>query len=322
MRQFGPLDGTVLPQVLRDGVVARLTGSVIVTGRGDGGQIWLHDGRIAYAQTDSQPQLAIALRAVGVVDEAGLVSLRDSMGLAPVLRPGVTPDVVAVVTDLTEQALARLLALNEGSWRITIGDRPPLGVLTTRAVDATLAALTTRPLLDRVRQLQIRGQWRLTPTAGKVRLQPREWELLAAMASPASPTDLSIATGWSVTQVRVVLSELASRGLLERAGLPETATESVPVAGLPRRAPEPPVSSTPVPPAQTTPPERAVPPVSPPSRAVPPPTPAPTHRVPAREPVAVGVGGPAASETWTATGGQGNDRAAALRRLIGAVRRL
>jgi hypothetical protein len=307
MRRFGPLDATALRQVLQDAATSRLTGSLTINGRGDGGQVWFSDGRVAYARTDEQPPLDRILHQVGAVADDGLSRLHASVDMAPALRPDISPAVEAVVHELTDEAMARLFSLAEGSWHVNTGDRPPLGLLTTRDVPTVLRAVATRDVITRARELQGRGEWRLRPTpTSRVKLGSREWAIVTAMARPASPAQVAHRVGMPIEEVRTGLSELSRQGLLERATPPPT-TPATPWGGAP---------ATPAPAPRATEPDRAERTLS---------TPAAELRVrPATiaEPAAVGAPNESPDAAWTARASHGGDRATALKRLIGAVRNL
>lgn len=357
MKRFGPLDSTALRDVLRQAAADRMTGSILVAGRGDGGQIWLREGQVCYAQTDTQPRLTDVLVAVGAATTEQLDALAGSSDAIPALRDGITPAIAGVTVELTDGAISRLLDLTGGSWRSRFGDAPPLGALVVRKVDEVFASVDARARILAVRDLTVRGQWRPVADAGRTKLRPQDWTIVAAMARPASPAELSHRTGLEIADVRDLLSDLARRGLIERAGLPEqdtplrrTVVEPVPdeadataeAATTPTddavAAPAP-VDRTVDAPAEPR-PEVPVPPRGEESQldalervaamraasahqvarpTTPPAAPRPTLDS-VREPVPIGASVTAGG--GFVDGGGGGSRATALRRLIGAVRRL
>lgn len=328
MRRSGSLEETTLEQALHEAEMTRVTGSVSVSGAREGGRVWLEGGQVALASTDTQQPLATVLVESGAINEQQLADLQESTGHPAMFRAEITPEVVAVTHEVTENALARLLPLTEGTWHSKLNDSPPLGVLSTRSIDEVLKIVRLRDVVSAARDVQERGRWRLATSvnSNKVRLQGREWELLAAAAGPASPAELAQRAQWPISEVRLVLAELANRGLIERMAMPVATTPATGQATptTPGNGPQDAPSTTDTrrsrAPAQPAPPHRQSP--SPPAPESPQPARSTASAPDQPMPVGVAQVSGEGSNAWTARGGAGNDRATALRRLIGAVRRL
>ena len=318
MQRFGSLEETPLPEALRQAALTDLTGSITLSAPGDGGRIWLDGGRIAFASTDAHPSLVAVLTATGACDEAAIAGLQASVDTPPAFRPDVTTEVVAVVQEITDSSLSRLLTRHEGSWHSKPSNRPPLGVISTREVEEVLTTVGLRGMVEATREIEERGRWRpvSSPDTGKVRLTAQEWELLAVMARAASPAELMQLTGWPIGRVRVCLSQLARRGLLRRAAPRGDLEPSAPLAD----ASVPPAGHVTDAAALGSQPSRSV--ASPTDGHPPPQTPPEPEPQPVPSTCVDAPAAPATTvTTWSAHGAR-NDRASSLRRMIGAVRRL
>jgi hypothetical protein len=193
-------------------------GSLMIVAQGGGGQVWFSGGEIVFAACDDQPDLRTALELSGAADSAALSELARTSRYPLRVRGAIPPPVAAVARDLTESALATLLALSVGRARLAPGEIPPLGVLVSQPLEEWSRSATLLHVRARAARLGRRGTWQAAPHHQEVRLSAEEWQLVSAMLEPATPVELARSTGRTFESVRALLTGLADRGLLRRIG--------------------------------------------------------------------------------------------------------
>jgi hypothetical protein len=295
-----------LLEVLRGAATERFTGALAVAGRGGGGHVWCRDGLVVAARTDEQPTLSAALVATGTADGTTVAELGRA-GARALEHPAMTPAVAAVAEELGLEAIARLVALPEGSVRGMPEDQPSLPLLSL-TVQELVAGLEARRARRQVQELGRRGHWTATGAGGGgggVQLDASQWQLVVAMTRSSSASDLAARTGRDFGEVNGALRRLEEAGHVRR----ETGAAAPPPPAAPAANPRPSQAAglRGAAPRRTT---TSPPPATPSSGAVPSSGAGAPGAVPAGAvPTTVG-GGPEAAP----------NRANALRRLIGAVR--
>lgn len=212
MSWFDEGTGRPLRAVLAEAIGAGGDGVVDVVGRDGDGQVFHSDGRVVFVSIAGQPTLRSVLTLSGASTAEDLEDLaRSARGSAP--RSEAPAAVRAVVRDLSEAALARLLRITAGSARSEPGVAPPLGVLMSVPLDDLIETAEVREVRAAAARIAAGTAWQ--PTAsGPVTLSAEEWRLVAVTCGHPPVEDA--VSGPSPEAVSRVLSQLAERGVLRR----------------------------------------------------------------------------------------------------------
>jgi hypothetical protein len=116
----------------------RTTGSVLVTGSGRSGVIWLHDGAVSFAETAGGPDRG--LTQVSISPDLWITARSSGRGLSALIDGGVAPtEVRSFVKDRIETTVAELASIPSPLIEVT-ADRGWFGHEITFAVPAVIDA--------------------------------------------------------------------------------------------------------------------------------------------------------------------------------------
>jgi hypothetical protein len=106
----GDIGGLGLYDALHLCEFTRTTGSVLVTGPGRSGTIWLHDGAVSFAETDGGVDRGLAR--AGINAELWALAVSSGRGSSVLIDGGLTPvELRAFVEDRVEATVAELAAI-------------------------------------------------------------------------------------------------------------------------------------------------------------------------------------------------------------------